>query len=111
LCRIVNTEAYVKVKTGKHISSNLKGNKSLGQGDAIAPLLFNVVLEIAIRKSKVRTHGTIFDRSSQILAHADDVVIMGRRLQDVKEDFTSLDQQTNNMGLETNEKKTFMIVS
>jgi hypothetical protein len=31
---------------------------------------------------------------------------MGRRLQDVKEDFTSLDQQTQKMGLEINEKKT-----
>jgi hypothetical protein len=40
------------------------------------------------------------------------VVIMGRRLQDVKEVFTSLIEQTNKMGLEINEKKTkFMTVS
>ena len=82
------------------------------QGDALVPLLFNVVLEIANRKSKVQTWGTIFDRCSQIMAYADDVVIMGRRLQDVNEVFTSLVQQTNKMRLEINEKKTkFMIVS
>jgi len=79
--------------------------------DAIAPLLFNVVLEIAIRKFNTQTYGTIFYRCSQITAHADDVVIMGRRLQDVKEVFTSLDKQTNKMGLEINKKRQFMIVS
>jgi hypothetical protein len=37
----------------------------------------------------------------------DDVVIMGRRLQDVKEVFTSLVEQTSKMGLEINEKKIY----
>jgi hypothetical protein len=46
------------------------------------------------------------------MAYADDVVGMGRRLQDVEEVFTSLIEQTNKMGLETNLKKTkFVIVS
>ena len=50
------------------------------QGDAVVPLLFNVVLEIAIRRFEVETWGTIFDKCSQIMAYADDVVIMGRIL-------------------------------
>jgi hypothetical protein len=46
-----------------------------------------------------------------IMAYADDVVIMGKRLQDFKL-FTSLVRQTNKMVLEINEEKTkFMIVS
>jgi hypothetical protein len=56
LRRIVNNEIFVKVKIGKHLSSKLKVNKGLRQGDAIAPLMFNVVLEIAIRKSKSTNH-------------------------------------------------------
>jgi hypothetical protein len=52
--------------------------KFFRQGDAIAPLLFNVVLEIAITRSKIETKGTIFDKCGQIMAYADDVVIMGR---------------------------------
>jgi len=39
------------------------------------------------------------------MAYADYVVIMGRRLQDVEEVFTSLVEQTNKMGLEINAKK------
>jgi len=76
----------------------------LGQGDATVPLMFNVVLEIAIRRPKVEIRGNIFDKCSQIMTYAYDVDVMGRRLQDV-EVFTSLVGQTNRMGLETKEKR------
>ena len=46
------------------------------------------------------------------MAYADDVIVMGRKLHDVEEVFTSLIKQTNKMELEINKKKTkFMIVS
>jgi hypothetical protein len=94
-CRILNNEVYAIVKIGRHLSSEFKVNKGLRQGDAIPPLLFNVVLEIAIRRSQVETKGTLVDKCNQIMVYADDVVIMGRRIQDVKETFTSLVEQTN----------------
>jgi sorting nexin-29 len=62
----------------------------LRQRDTIAPLLFNIELETAVRRSKVETWRTIFDKGSQIMAYVDDVIIMGRILQDVEEVFTSL---------------------
>ena len=72
-------------------------------GDAVTPLLFNKVLETASTKSKVEIQGTIFDKYNQIMAYADDVVITGRRLQNVVV-FTSLikKKKTNKMGLEIN---------
>jgi hypothetical protein len=48
LCRILNNEIYAKVKIGKHLSSEFKMSKDLRQGNANAPVLFNVVLESAI---------------------------------------------------------------
>jgi hypothetical protein len=87
LCRIFNNEIYFKVKNGEHLSSEFKVNTSLRQWDAIAPALFNAVLEIAIRRSKVETWGTIFDKCSQFMTYVD-VVIMRRRVQDVREVFT-----------------------
>ena len=53
MCRILNNEICAKVTIGKHIFSEFKVNRGLEQGYAIAPLLFNVLLEIAIRRSKV----------------------------------------------------------
>jgi len=100
-----------KFKSGKHLAFEFKVNRGLRQGDAIAPLLFNVVLEIAIRRSNAEKWGTIFAKRSQIMAYVGDVLIMGGRFQDVAV-FTSLVKQTNKMGLEINGKKTkFMIVS
>jgi hypothetical protein len=49
LCRILNNEIYAKVKTGEHLSSELRDNIGLRQGDSAAPALFTVVLENAIR--------------------------------------------------------------
>jgi Tfp pilus assembly PilM family ATPase len=54
----------------------------------------------------------IYAKCSQIMAYAGDVIVMGRKLQDAEEVFTSLVKQTNKMELEINEKKTkFMVVS
>jgi hypothetical protein len=43
------------------------------------------VVEIAISRSKVATQCTILDKCRLVMACSDDVVIVGRRLQDVKE--------------------------
>jgi len=48
LCRILNNETYAKIPFGKHLSSEFKVNKVSRQGDAIAPLLFKIMIEIAI---------------------------------------------------------------
>jgi len=84
----------------------------LRQVDEITALPFNAVSEIAVRRSKVETRGTIFDKCGQITACPDYVVIMGRRLQDCEEVFTLPVEQTSKIGLEINEKKTkFIVVS
>jgi hypothetical protein len=41
-------------------------------------LLFNIALEKVIRDAAVNTRGTIFYKSVQILAYADDIDIIGR---------------------------------
>ena len=78
--RILNNEIYAKVKIGKHLSCEFKVNKGLRQGDAIDPLLFNVVLGTAIRIFTVETQRSILDKYGQIMAYADGVVMKGRRL-------------------------------
>jgi len=68
------------------------------------------VWEIAIRRSEVETQGSIFEKCSQIMAYADDMVIMWR-LQDAEEVFTSLVEQINKTGLEIKKDKIYVSIT
>jgi sorting nexin-29 len=48
-------------------------------------LLFTITLEYANRKSDTQTRGTIFYKSVQLIAYADDIVIIGRSSASMKE--------------------------
>ena len=71
---------------------------------------FSEVLETAFRRSEVYTWGNISDKCIQIMAYVAGVIITRRRLQDVKEVFASLVQQTKKMRLEINNIKTKFII-
>jgi hypothetical protein len=81
------------------LSSEFKVVKGLRQKYAIAPLLFNVVLELWLEDLKQKLGQPYLTN----VAYADGM-IMGRRWQDVKEVLTSLVEQTNMKGLEVNKK-------
>lgn len=109
---MLHNEIHIKFKAGKDWSSEFKVNIYLGKEEEIAPPLLNIVSEIAIRRSTVENRGNIFDKCSQIMVYADDVVIVGRRLQNFERVFIPLVENTHKMGLEINEKYTnFAIVS
>ncbi|KAJ4452010.1 hypothetical protein ANN_03523 [Periplaneta americana] len=57
-------------------------------------------------KSEVQTRRNMFYKSTQILAFADDIVIIDRSLKYVKEVFLSLEQAGKEIGLTVNERKT-----
>jgi len=86
-------------------------HKDVRKGDALACLLFNITLEYAIRKPGMQTRGTIFYKSTQLLAHADDVVIIGRSLASMRETFQLLEEASKEVVLVVNEGKTKYMVA
>jgi len=110
LVRATLTNVSYCVKLQGNYSAPFRGDNGLRQGDALSTLLFNVVLEGAVRRAHVVTNGTIFNRSVQLLAYADDIDIIGRSVASVRETFTALEREANRVGLIVNENKTkFMI--
>jgi pyrimidine operon attenuation protein/uracil phosphoribosyltransferase len=85
------------------LSSIFKVKVGLRQGDAI---LFNTVLEKAIRNIEINPNGTIFNRTRQYLAYVDDVVILGRAVRATEEVLAQLKNTALKAGLAINECKT-----
>jgi sorting nexin-29 len=82
----------------------------LRQGDALSKLLFNFLLQYAIRRVQVNQDGLKLNGTHQLLAYANDVNILGRSEQTVKEKAEALVVATKDIGLELNADKTKYMV-
>jgi len=99
-----NTQSQVRIQS--NLSDLTTTKKGLRQGDSLACLFFNLALEKVVRNAGIQTSGTIFYKSVQLLAYADDIDIIARSRTALKEAFLSLERAAGEMGLRVNKKKT-----
>ena len=99
------------VKIQNSCSEYFETRQGLRQGDVLSQLLFNVVLEIIVRRAKLQTNGTIFNKLTQILAYADDIDIIGRSQAAVRDAYLALEREANKVGLKINENKTKYMIA
>lgn len=88
------------------LSEEFLSGKGLWQGDALVFLLFNLVLEKAIREPGLQVNGNIFTRLVQLFTYVDDIDIVGRFFQAVLVGFLEFTGPGRRLGLEINEAKT-----
>jgi sorting nexin-29 len=77
LVEITLKNARCNVKTENGISDPFIKRKGLRKSYALACMLFNIALDKALRVAVLDIRGTTLQKSIQILAYADDIVIIG----------------------------------
>jgi len=82
----------------------------LKQGDALSPLLFNLVFEYTVRWVQVNQNGLKLNGTHQLLVYADDVYITGGSVHTIKEKTEALVVASKETGLEVNSEK-YMVMS
>jgi sorting nexin-29 len=82
-----NTSSSIRLQNS--FSDPLDVTNGLRQGDALACLLFNTALQKAITDSCIQSSGHIFAKSVQIVAYANNVVLITRTGEDLVERFRS----------------------
>ena len=105
LVKTTMTNVQCSVQIQSHLLEPISTTRGVRQGDALACLLFNIVLEKDIRDSGIQTRGIIFSKTVQILAYADDTDLMARTIPGLNEALLNLEKSARNMGLVINQEK------
>ena len=74
------------------------------QGDARSSILFDLVLEAVLQKINITGH--IGTKSTQIFAYADDVAVVNRNKNVLKDTLVNIESEARKRGLRINENKT-----
>ncbi|XP_050540945.1 uncharacterized protein LOC126905353 [Daktulosphaira vitifoliae] len=106
MIRVSTEGSRCVVKFGHEKSEEFQTTTGLKQGDALSPILFNIVLEMAVREVQEEYQGINCGRNLPVLAYADDVVILGESEQDIQKATELLIRSAKKRGLNINETKT-----
>jgi len=94
------------------LSDMFRIRKGLKQGDALKPLLFNLVLDYAIRRVQVNQEGLKLNGTHNLFVYIDDVNIWSGSVHTMKKNSDALVVASKETGLEVNTDKTkYMVMS
>jgi hypothetical protein len=86
-------------------------NRRLRQEAVLSAQLFNLILEKAIRNIEIYQGDSIYNRTLQYLAYADDVNLVSKSALMLSEAFKQLEAESKNVSLTINESKTKYMIN
>lgn len=104
LVKMTTENAKAQVMIEGKLGDVITLERGVRQGDALSAILFNLALNSILEKHAGTNN--IVHKSTQLCAYADDVVLISRNINYLKEMLRELEEQGKRMGLEINEGKT-----
>jgi hypothetical protein len=104
LINVTMTGSKAIVRVDNQYTSTFPITNGVRQGDALSSILFDLVLEAILQKVNITGH--IGTKSTQILVYADDVAIMSRNKNTLKDTLVNIEKEARRRGLLVNENKT-----
>ena len=92
------------IKLGNGCSESFQIESGLRQGDALSPVLFNIVFEAAL--TNIDKRGDISTKLRQTFPYADDISVIARTRGALVETYTILKQDAEKYGLIINQERT-----
>jgi hypothetical protein len=99
------------VKIQNDFSEPFETRQGLRQGDVLSALLFNVVLEVIVRRANLQTTGTIYNKETELPAYANDIDIAGTSQAAIRNAYLVLEGESAKVGLKVNEQKTKYMIA
>ena len=110
LVQVCLNDTRGRVRIGYHMSETFNTHSVLKQGDALSPLLFNLVLEYVIKEMQKSNDGLQLN-GTQLLTYADDIVLLGDNKETLINNTKILLDKTKELGLQINVEKTEYMVT
>jgi len=104
LVKLTLENTTAKVKVNNAYTSEFRMESGVKQGCPLSPTLFSLVIDTVLKKLDLR--GNISTRLRQLMAYSDDVMITARTKQSLIDAFQQVKNNSMEVGLTINEKKT-----
>lgn len=110
LIRMTLQDTINMVKVNGELSRKFIVRSGLRQGDPLSAVLFNLALESTIRTSGINRQSTLYHHWHQCVAFADDLTILTRTKEELRNVTKKIVLAAREMGLKINESKTKYMV-
>jgi sorting nexin-29 len=101
---VTTAESKATVRVDNQYTPAFPITNGVRRGDALSSILFDLVLEAILQK--MNTTGYIGTKSTQIFAYADDVAIVSRNKNALKDTVINTESEARRRGLLISENKT-----
>ncbi|KAI5635421.1 guanylate kinase domain-containing protein [Phthorimaea operculella] len=106
MVEVATKTSKMRVRAEGSLTEEFDVITGLKQGDALSPLLFNLVLEHAIRKVLALDGGVELNGKHKVIGYADDLALLGQCQSDVEAMVRTLELEGKSVGLSINRDKT-----